>query len=73
MLGQYKIMNGAGTRDYPTNILEILCGIIIRISAHRSSDITSRSVSISNFFSKYHSMSCVFGPTDTIRLGRDIR
>ena len=36
MLGQYKIMNGAGTRDYPTNILEILCGIIIRISAHRS-------------------------------------
>jgi len=58
MVGQYRFM---GAADPPTHIPEILCGITLRISARKPSDIASHSVSISNFFFKYLSMSCVFG------------
>ena len=61
MIGQYKIVHGVGTAESSTYIPEIFCGIILRISARKLSDIASHSLSISNLFSKYLFMSSVFG------------
>ena len=65
---QYKLVYGVGILDAATHILEVLSGIIRRISARKASDIASRMVSISNLFSKYLFISCVLGLMGTITL-----
>jgi len=66
IIGCYKIMHRVGTVDALTQISEILSGMILRISTPEVSEIESRSVSISNLFSKYLFMLGAFGLMGTI-------
>jgi len=59
MVGHYKIMHGVGTTDSPQTFQRSL--------RNNSQDIRPCSVPISSFFSKYHPISCIFGPTCTTR------